>query len=279
MKCPSCDATQVLPEAYRQLRGAKKLSAQAAKELDALSAEIARPPAAWKKVAIVVGYVVGGITLFVLAIGAIVGVIAGFIGAAKADAGDSIGAIIIGICTLVCGLVSVPLVGELLVFTYQHGGFDAAQRLVLTDATNFDIDLYVGGVLYLFAVVPIALAYTTQVKIKGLEELRGELTATTLKAGVAGCRSCGAPLDVAEGAIAARCIYCGTESLVNVGTRVAAKARGKAQKLAGSVQEAMAQLTKAREDDRQAMWAMLVLGPLLLPFVALGGFLLHVLNS
>jgi hypothetical protein len=268
-----------LPEAYRQLRGARRLSAQAAKELDELSAEVARPPAAWKKVAIVVGYAVGGVTLFVLAIGAIVGVIAGIIGAAKADAGDAIGAIIVGICTLVCGLVSVPLVGELLVFTYQHGGFDAAQRLVLTEATNFDIDLYVGGVLYLFAVVPIALAYTTSVKLKGLTELRAELTATTLKAGVAGCRSCGAPLDVAEGAIATRCIYCGTESLVNVGNKVAAKARGKAQKLHGSVQEAIAQLTAAREDDRKTMWAMLLLGPLLLPFVALGGFFLHLLTS
>ena len=269
----------MLPEAYRQLRGARRLSTQAAKELDALSAEVARPPAVWKKVAIVVGYAVGGVTLFVLAIGAIVGVIAGFVGAAKADADETIGFLIVAVCTLVCGLVSVPLVGELLVFTIQHGGFEAAQRLVLTEATNFDIDLYVGGALYLFAVVPIALAYTTQVNLKGLDGLRDQLSATTLKGGAEGCRSCGAPLEVAEGAIAARCIYCGTESLVNVSTRVAARESGKAKELHGSVQEAIAAFEAARAQDRAGMWAMLLLGPLLLPFVALGGFLLHLLTA
>lgn len=278
MKCPSCDASQPLPEAYRELRDARRLSVEAAKELDSLSAEVARPPPAWKSVAIIVGYAVGGLTALILAIGALVGLIAGFVGAAKADAGDTIGMIIIVICTAVCGFVSVPLVGELLVYTIQHGGFEMAQRMVMNGTTNIEIDLAVGAVLYLFAVVPIALAYTTQVKLEGLGQLREQLTAKPLKAGGAvGCRSCGAPLEVATGAIASRCIYCGTESLVNVSKTVAKKEQRKALELHDSVQDSIRIWNFARKEDRKQMWAMLLAGPLLLPLVALGGVVLHLL--
>jgi LSD1 subclass zinc finger protein len=256
------------------------MSADDARALDALCADLARPPPAWKRVAVVVGYAIGIVTLVVLAIGAIVGAIAGLVGAAKADAGETISAIIIVVCVAACGLVSVPLVGEFLVLAAHHRDFEQASQLALGGTTQIEIDLWVGAALYFFSVVPIALARTTQEKIKGLDGLRTQLAAApALSGGAEGCRSCGAPLIVAPGAVAARCLYCQTESLVNVSGRLAARQKTKASELHGGVKQALEQRATTRAEDRKNMWAMLLAGPLLAPVVALGGVLLHAIAS
>lgn len=279
VRCPSCEASQPLPEAYRALRDARRLSADAARELDALCAEVARPPAPWKRVAIFVGYGVGILTLVILAIGALVGAIAGIVAAAKVEAGDTIAAIIIGVCVTVCGLVSVPLVGEFVVLVVQLRDFDEASR-ALAGTSRLELDLWVGAALYLFSVVPIGLAYTTQVKLKGLDALRAQLAAKPPSPGGSWeCRSCGAPLVVTAGALATRCLYCGTESLVNGEAKTATKEKTKAKRLSTSVQEALDTWNAARREDRKLMWSMLVAGPLLAPLVALGGAVFHALWS
>lgn len=280
VQCPSCNARQALPEEYRALRDARRLSADDARALDALCADLARPPAAWKRVAVVVGYTVGVLTAVVLAIGALVGAVVGLMGAAKADAGETISAIIIVVCVAGCGLVSVPLVGEFLVLAAHHGDLEVASQLALSATTQLEIDVQVGAALYFFSVVPIALALTTQQKIKGLDALRTQLAAAPAPAGGAeGCRSCGAPLSVAPGAVAARCLYCQTESLVNVSGLLAAREKSKARELHGSVKDALDQRDQTRREDRKNMWALLLAGPLLAPVVALGGVLLHALAS
>ena len=280
VQCPSCNARQALPEAYRELRDARRLSDEDARALDALCKDLAKPPPAWKRVAVVVGYTVGVVTMVVLAIGAIVGAIAGLVGAAKAEGGEAISAIIVVLCVSVCGLVSVPLVGELLIVAAQSGDFDLASQRALSSTTQIELDLWIGATLYFFSVLPIALAYTTQKKIAGLDGLRAQLAATpALPGGCEGCRSCGAELVVAPGAVATRCVYCGAESLVNVSGRIAVRERLKAREFHGSLKEALAGRAETLADDRRIMWSLLIAGPLLVPVVAIGGVLLHALST
>jgi hypothetical protein len=86
VRCPSCESQQPLPVAYREFRDARKLSDEDARTLDGLCEAIAAPAPAWKEVAIFIGYGVGALTLVVLAIGALVGAVAGFAAAAKLEA-------------------------------------------------------------------------------------------------------------------------------------------------------------------------------------------------
>ncbi|HEY0882619.1 MAG TPA: hypothetical protein VGD87_13850, partial [Archangium sp.] len=56
--CPNCNAKQPLPEDYRALRDAHRLSEGAERDLQKLSAELNRPPPLWKRVFVIVGFVV-----------------------------------------------------------------------------------------------------------------------------------------------------------------------------------------------------------------------------
>ena len=274
--CPSCSERQPLTEAYRQFRDARRLSAEAARALDTLCADISRPTPGWKRGAVVVGFTVGTITLVILAIGALVGVVVGFLAAAKADAGDTIGGIIVVICGTACGLISVPFVGELVVVAWQHGDFDMGYALATGMNPQWNIDIGVGAVLYLFSIVPIALALRTKEGLRAVEELRRKLAAVpAVKGGALGCRRCGAPLDVAAGALAARCLYCATDNLVSVSSQVAARAESSARDVHEGLKEALAAHVATQKSDRATMWAMIVLGPLLAPLICLGGSLLH----
>jgi LSD1 subclass zinc finger protein len=273
--CPSCNARQPLPDAYRELRAAKKLSAEDAKALDALCAEVGRPDPGWKVAAMFLGFTVGILTLVVLAIGAVVGAVFGFLAAAKVDAGETIGAIIIVVCAAGCGLISVPFVGELVVQGVARSSFDAAYALATAESTQFEIDLKVGAVLYLLSIVPIALALRTKVKLDKAEALRSQLAARPTQSGALGCRSCGAPLEVTPGAIAARCLYCQTDNLVAVSVKAAKEERLKARKRHGGVKELLDAHRENQRSDRVSMWAMLALGPLIAPIICLGGWLLH----
>lgn len=277
--CPNCGASQALPPQYAQLRDARKLSAGDEAALDAVVAELARPDPAWKTVMVWVGYLVGGFTLLVLAIGAVVGAVAGLFGVAKVEAEGWFAMIIIGICTFGAGLVSVPLVGELVFFTLRHG-FDAGWELALGTNSYVNVDLAVGAVLYVFAVVPIALARRTQDHLASLQTLRGQLAARKLgEGGSLGCRLCGAPLTVAAGALAARCVYCEADNLVTVSAQEASSEDRKSRRQHRLVREALKADRVAKAEDRKLMLAMLIGGPALAPIVAVGGLLLHVLTS
>lgn len=277
--CPSCDARQPLPAPYRELREARRLSAEDARALDGLVADVSRPPPAWKRVAVVVGYGVGITTLVIFAIGLIVGVVVGFLGAAKVELGETVGMIIIALCATVFGLVSVPFVGELLVVSVQNGDWDLGVQVASGAVPRLDIDIAVGVVLYLFSVVPIAIAWRTQMSLKKVEELKLRLAAAPAVNGARGCRACGAPLDVPAGALAARCVYCSTDNLVSVEGRVAEKQKARARQVHLGVKEVLAEHARLAREDRRTMWQLLLAGPLLTPVVCLGGVLLHVIAS
>jgi hypothetical protein len=58
--------------------------------------------------------------------------------------------------------------------------------------------------------------------------------------GPSGCRNCGAPLEVAEGARIARCLYCGTDSAVRIATPLVAAVREHVHGLSRSIADAAA---------------------------------------
>ncbi len=280
VSCPSCGGRQPLPAEYHEFRTARQLSAEEAARLDRLCAAIAAPPPFWKRVAVVVGYGVGVVTLVVLAIGALVGAVAGLVGAAKLEAEGELAMILAIICAVVCGLISVPLVGELLVFFAVHGDVTLAKNVAFAEDTQFDVDLWVGGALYLFAIVPIAIARRTQESLKALDEVRAQLAAQpTLDGGVLGCRACGAPLNVKPDAVAARCLYCEAESLVRVSKTAVARQRETTSAAQRSMSEAVSSHSATLAADRKTMWAMLLAGPFIAPAVCLGGLLLHTLAN
>jgi hypothetical protein len=49
----------------------------------------------------------------------------GFLGAAKLDAGDKVAAVMLGLGALLCGLMSVPFVGEVVVGMRMLGQSEA----------------------------------------------------------------------------------------------------------------------------------------------------------
>jgi hypothetical protein len=277
VRCTRCGSIAPLPPPYRMLRDAHRMSASDAAQLDALCADIARPPSTLQRVSIVVGYGVGILTLVIFAIGALVGALVGLAGAAKIDAGEKVGAVIVGLAAIVFGVMSVPFVGEWIVGFVTFRTTDDALQLATGADVQFPIDATVAGILYFFSVVPIAIAWRTSENVSAVKELQAKLCAQppATPGGACGCRVCGAALDVRPGALASRCIYCGTDNLVAVAATVAAKKKEDAGEINKQVQAARAKHDENRRSDRAAMWTLVALGPLLVPLLCGAGWLLH----
>jgi len=259
------------------MRDAHRLSASDAEKLNALCADISRPPAAWERVAVVVGYGVGILTLVILALGAIVGAIGGLIVGDKLEAGDTVTQIAAGIGLLVCGFISVPFVGEWVVGFVTQLDADAATQAVSGPGLQLWTDFGVAGILYFLGVVPIAVAWRTSQSISNLEELQSKLAAhpPTATGGTSACRRCGAPLDIRPGALATRCIYCSADNLLTVPHAYAAKKKADASALDIQVQGAVSAHEATNRDDRKTMWTLLAAGPLLAPLLCVAGWLMH----
>jgi LSD1 subclass zinc finger protein len=268
-----------LPLAYRQVREARRLSSADAQALDELVRDVATPAAAWKTTMMWVGYVVGVLTVVVLAIGALVGAVAGLFAADKL--GDKLTTVLVAIFAVGGGLISVPFVGEVLVHLVALRDLDRAIEFATSGVMDLRVEAGVGLVLYVFSVVPIALARRTQVSLQTVEALRVELTAKRklLRGSVLECRSCGAPLTVSAGALMARCSYCGTDSLVAVTASDAVRVNFLAQGSHRAAEYAVGEWKQARAADRDLMLKLLVGGPALVPLVCLGGGLLHVIMA
>lgn len=265
-----------VPEAYKMMRDAHRMSATDAADLDALCKDISRPPATWERVAVWVGYGVGIVTLVILAVGAIVGAIGGAIVGDKLGGGDTVTKITAGIGVLICGVISVPYVGESIIAWLMLDP-DAAAQAVATTQMNVTSDLVIAGVLYFLGVVPIALAWRTSQKISSLEELQAKLSAqpAATPGGASSCRRCGAPLDVHPGALATRCIYCGADNLLSVPQAYAAKKKEDATAVDVQVQAAIAANEATKQSDRRTMWLLLAAGPLLAPVLCAAGWVMH----
>lgn len=274
--CSGCGETTPVPGPYKMMRDAHRLSANDAAHLDALCRDISRPPATWERVAVWVGYGVGILTLVVLAIGALVGAIGGAIVGDKLGAGETVTKIAAGVGLVLCGVVSIPYVGEASI-AWLTLDPDAASQAVATAQMNVGSDLAIAGALYFLGVVPIALAWRTSQTISGLDALQAKLSAqpAATPGGASSCRRCGAPLDVHPGALATRCIYCSADNLVSVPSAYAAKRKEDATAINLQVQAAAAANEKTKSGDRRTMWALLASGLLLAPLLCAAGWLMH----
>jgi hypothetical protein len=277
VRCRACGTTSALPAPYKMLRDAHRVSADDAAQLDALCAEISRPPPAWERAAVVIGYGVGIVTLIVVAIGAILGAIGGMIVGEKLSLGDTLTMIVAGIGAFVCGLVSVPYAGEWVVAFVTTFDTDVAAEVVSAPHMQLTSDLAVAALLYFLGIVPIALAWRTSQGISSLEALQAKLAAKPAATpdAASSCRLCGAPLDVRPGALATRCIYCDAENLLTVPQAYAAKEKEAATAIDVQVRSAIAERDAAKLDDRRTMWALLAVGPVLAPIMCGAGWVMH----
>lgn len=272
--CAACGHIAPLPEPYRLLRDAKRMSDRDATQLQALAADIAKPPPPWKRVAMIVGYIVGGATVVVMGIGAIVGCVLGVIaGSPLGDAGAKLFAIL---GAILLGIVSVPYAGEIMASMLVLHSSSAASDIINSAAPAYRYDLIAAAILYLLGIVPLALAYRTQGNLKAIVDLQSKLAArTTVSGGALCCRHCGAALDVKQDAFVTRCLYCGTDNLLTVPVESAASSKHDAKQLDASVQDAVATHERARSNDRSTMWGIMLLGLLVVPYVCAAGYLFH----
>jgi hypothetical protein len=279
VQCARCGTVAALPPPYRMLRDANRMSASDAANLDALVADISRPPSALQRVAIVLGFGIGILTLLVFAVGALLGAVVGVAGAAKAET-DGKGAMVIIVgCALVCGVMSVPFVGEWVVAFASLGSTDQAMAFATGGQVQWPIDAAVAGILYVLSVVPIAIAWRTKENVSSVRGLQGKLAAQppATPGGACACRNCGAALAVRPGALASRCLYCRTDNLVAVPLAVATRRTQDAAQIAEEVRAEVEKHGRNRRHDRAMMWTMVGLGPLLVPLLCGAGWLLHAL--
>lgn len=82
---------------------------------------------------------------------------------------------------------------------------------------------------------------------------------------------------MSNGALVARCTYCGTDSLVTVGADLSRQMNRQAKHSHRAVKAAVASWKQTLAEDRDLMTKLLVGGPALVPLVCLGGGLLHAL--
>jgi LSD1 subclass zinc finger protein len=108
------------------------------------------------------------------------------------------------------------------------------------------------GVLFLFAFLPRSIGIYANRRAGGRQLLIAGLAAKPprLPGGPAGCRECGAPLEVPPGAIVVRCVYCGADSAIEVRTPLLASARRAAHAAAHTVEEAAALDRRERAGTR-----------------------------
>jgi DNA-directed RNA polymerase subunit RPC12/RpoP len=98
------------------------------------------------------------------------------------------------------------------------------------------------GFLFTFAFLPRSIGVYANRRAGGRSLLLSGLAARPpkLPGGPAGCRECGAPLEVAPGALVARCVYCGADSAVEIRTPFLARARRAARGAVHTIDQAAA---------------------------------------
>ncbi|HEX4447699.1 MAG TPA: hypothetical protein VH044_13210 [Polyangiaceae bacterium] len=114
------------------------------------------------------------------------------------------------------------------------------------DARFHPSPLVTNGVIFLtlfaFAFLPRSIGIYANRSAGGRRLLLAGLAAKPpgLPGGPAGCRECGAPLEIPAGAIVARCVYCGAENAVEVRTPFLVRSRKAARAAARTIEEAAA---------------------------------------
>jgi LSD1 subclass zinc finger protein len=102
------------------------------------------------------------------------------------------------------------------------------------------LSLLLGGFLFLCVVRPVLLVANARRVARVRQMLQAALAARPPErpGGPATCRSCGAPLDVPEGALGVRCVYCREHNLVAIPESWIARARKASKQLGVHLSEA-----------------------------------------
>jgi DNA-directed RNA polymerase subunit RPC12/RpoP len=108
------------------------------------------------------------------------------------------------------------------------------------------------GALFVFTFVPRSFGIYANRRTGARRVLLAGLQARPPKSegGPAQCRDCGAPLDVLEGALVARCLYCGADSAVRVRTPFLQRTRRVVRAAAHTIDEAAALDQRERAETR-----------------------------
>ncbi len=114
---------------------------------------------------------------------------------------------------------------------------------------------FIFGFLFAFAFVPRTIGIYANRRAGGRSVLLAGLAAQRprLPGGPAGCRECGAPLEVPPDAVVAHCVYCGADSAVAIRTQFLARARRVARGAVHTIEEAAALDRRERAATRGAL--------------------------
>jgi DNA-directed RNA polymerase subunit RPC12/RpoP len=131
-------------------------------------------------------------------------------------------------------------------------GLAAEERFHLPPVATVGV---IFAVLFAFTFLPRSIGIYANRRAGGRRILVAGFAARPprLPGGAAGCRECGAPLEVPAGALVARCVYCGADSAVAIRTPFLARARCAASAAAHTVDEAVAVDGRERAATRRAM--------------------------
>jgi len=258
-RCPYCAAEAPIPPAYLKMRDEDRAQIAARAEAAALIAELAAPlPAPIRAFALVgkiAGYVALGI--FVLAF------VLGFFLAMSEGGG---GGVLTLIFAVFVALLSVPIAWEWAL----HALADTLHVDVVDRMSGFGAHLLLGVFVVVFFLVPLVLGYYARSIIAARSRLQRMFRSKppARPGGPATCRHCDAPLDVATGALGARCLYCGTDNLVSLSPDVVKAAVVASTKSYSAIGEALGEQATARFYLKARLKALAVLAVLVAPLVA-----------
>jgi LSD1 subclass zinc finger protein len=202
LPCRHCQKRVAVPEAHRQLRDALREDVAAVAAAEKLYAQLSRPAPSWQRwLASTKLFAALTLVMFVAAFAALVLV------APKVDAWLS------------------QRLGERLRDTWSMP----------------NIALWHTGLL-LVAASPWLLLVVGERRAAARAHLRAELAAAppAFAGGERGCRSCGAPLVVPDGALGARCAYCRADNLVKGGDELQRRVAHRGGHVAAAVADARA---------------------------------------
>jgi DNA-directed RNA polymerase subunit RPC12/RpoP len=265
-KCRACGSKWPIPEAIVELRAAARREKSTRESAKVLADELAAPPNLFMRVWMTASAITSVLVAITLVVWLIVGLIMCIGMIWKEGIAAAVIAIIVGL------ILAVPLVyNEILHDLARPLGVDYADTL--SNATSYAL---LGLSFFVLLAVPTILGQYAE----GFEAVRTTLRkvlsakAPSIEGGPAECRECGAALEVTEGSLHARCIYCSTDNLVDVPTELVTLAGKDADTKARDFEAAKKETAKARIDGKRAAmkktakaFAWLVPGFMLLGFI------------
>jgi LSD1 subclass zinc finger protein len=256
-RCSHCGAETAIPPAYGELQRAAQSFARDTRLAEELYGRIGAPPRAWEKV------IVRGMERArrpLAGVGALLGgIIVGF---------PPLGiAMLLAAAWIIGHPVSWVFRGVLWITGRPHGEPLGALGVLMATLAFF--------------VLPIGVWFIWQQRDAALDGVRRDIHASLAAAlpersgGASRCRRCGAPLDVPSGALGVPCTYCKADNLVALPPAWVAHVRASDFKRFLRIDDALTAFRAASETARGRTWRLAFVSVLLVPAVALAGWLLE----